>query len=174
MSRLEKRILNKAKLGERRFAKDILCTVIHNKPGLPDVLEILIDYSLAPTGTFFMNDQALATDRGIVFAIPKDDYPLFEELAKKYKLPQEESDNEELTTDIVSRKSELYQPLVKFLSQNMVMARLQVSDMPDGKLPDFVNTYDILIETRDVGQTVDCKIVAKKSINGQKLSDIGG
>lgn len=148
MARLKQKIIDQAKLNDRRFGKGIVCRLIHDDT----VVNVLNQNGLLPLGVVLSYNEysgvmvSYSVEKGLYFALPITVLEKYEEELSNY------------TFDTAAN-------LVSFLRQNLVMIRIPPYKCPNGNPGVDPVKYDILIETVDVSQTLDGIFVPRANFN---------
>lgn len=154
MSRQKQKILQQAKLSDRRFGKGIVCRLFSGSL----IIDILNRYSILPPGTL-LNVQAdgipvsIAIERALYFAIPISLLDKLEDELKNYT-PQTPAS------------------IIGFLKQNLVMIRIPPERCPNGNGIINPQLFDILIETIDVSETLDGVFVQRPQFNFERKKTV--
>lgn len=152
-------IRSQSKDDARRFARGIYCKIVHQ----PDALNIIKKYKLAPGGIQFNTPTEFPyfnSTLGKFFAIPSSSYITYLELIRNLSTLNKAKDTTSIEYRDAASQKELN--LVEFMKQNLVLITIPAIRL-NGELyqPDI---YDVIIETVDLNQTMDCIFVRN---NGQ-------
>ena len=144
---------NQAKLDSRRFAKGTVCRIIYG-----DLLDIVYSEGVVPSGIYLNTKTGLDSINNKMLVMPVIVYPEISKLLLTYKnsIPTEEG---EVETDNLEKITLASQGIVSVLKQNIVLVTVEINT-PHGKLAGLSpETYDIMIDSIDVNQTIEGRYV---------------
>lgn len=154
---LTNQLRNIASDDSRRFAKGTICEILTDS-----IAHAIINkYQLGPPGIFIAAGEPPWFDPriGKFYAIPRTSLKEFREEIKA----QGSSNPSNPDLDLVRYYASREQPLVDFLRQKLVICTINKGQLIDGKVIN-PTLYDVIIETVDINQTVNCSFI-ERSIN---------
>lgn len=163
MTNIYNKIRDQSRDDSRRFAKGILCKIVYQKKAL----NLIDKYGLLPTNIRFNNSYIvdgvvvsyMDTTAGKFFAIPMNSYAKYLKELKKISEVTLEQRKKEAT----NRQSDLdllvELEVLDFLKQILVLITVPKYRWPEGQINLNPEQYDVIVDTLDIGQTMDCVFV---------------
>lgn len=150
------KLRNQAKEDSRRFAKSVVCKIVHEL----EAISIIKKYNIAPQNFVFNGGtddfKYMDTTCGKFFAIPSNNYPTYIKEIKKINLVSKQLDS--LTAIEKEELLEKELEVIDYLRQVLILISIPQDRWPKMAIPD-PTVYDIVIETTDIGQSTDCQFV---------------
>ena len=157
-----------ARTDSRRFAKGTVCRILADQPGLTGIIGIMLMQGIIPRGINIDSRTGWDKRSGRMFVIPLNKWADLKEELKNFNpdISQQLKDlqNENLSRDQKEARTRQSEPLTTFLKQNTILITVRLPQFPDNKILSPL-TWDVLIETLDVSQSMNAQFVQRPSQN---------
>lgn len=166
------KIRDQAKDDSRRFAKGVACKIVYE----PKAIGLIKKYGIVPSnvvlnGSAVINGNEFSyidTATGKFFAIPSNSYPRYVTELNKITVVNQAPITpltSKQSQDVVNKELEI----VDYLRQILVLITIPRCRWPEGSIPN-PSQYDVIIDTVDISQTMDCIFVRRSGPQGERIS----
>jgi hypothetical protein len=156
---ISEKIRQQAKIDSRRFGKSTVCRIV-----VGTLLTLAEQHGIVPSGVFINEETGMDPINNKMLVIPVTKYEEIKTLTAKLAGNTKQIIAEEMPDlDMLDQVTRSDETLVRALRQNIILVTVQNTPPENAKAGARPETYDVLIDSVDVNQSIEARYVFRKA-----------